>query len=158
MEIVAEVTAFEMYRLKCLQGRPGTYKVTEDDGEINYCTLGSYGGEKWYSEKEYLELLERHDDASERLFESNMQFMDEHWDIGDVDPSHYNDCNGCGHCHLCDDHLEVAHDFTARRSMDIDVHPDCELVEAHAYLDNLPPSEGKTIGQLLREFNNGKQS
>lgn len=158
MEIVAEVNSLEMYKIRQLNDAHGAYRVVEDDGEINYCVLSEYGKDTWYSETEWDEFLKKC--SEDQLCDSNLQAMDdymngEHWSQQDVDPSHYNDCNGCGHCHLCDDHLEVAADFTARHLMDVDPHPDSELVEAHAYLDrqrDVP--EGKTIGQLLREFNN----
>ena len=52
LDIHAAMDSFEFYRTqKTLL--PGTYQVTEHDGEINFATVDRYSNVKWYSRREY---------------------------------------------------------------------------------------------------------
>lgn len=158
MEIKAKLSALDFYNQKSgLQD--GAYEVIEHDGEINIAVVQGLKETRWYDQGEWQE----HEDEVHRelMFESNMNAMDdfmdgEHWSQtdSDIDPSHYNDCNGCGTCHLCDDHLSIDGEYTERNygHMNDGMGDDCSARS----LDEMPlknkyPEPVKTLGELLRE-------
>lgn len=107
MEIVAELDSVEFYKTKKSCTR-GIYKITEHDGDINYCELNGFGGENWYSETEFE--MKKEELHQELMFDINMAAMDSDFDVnGDPwcsdpgldNPLDFNDCDGCMSCHGC---------------------------------------------------------
>ncbi|ARV76795.1 hypothetical protein PHABIO_164 [Pseudomonas phage Phabio] len=159
MEIKAKLSALDFYNQKSGL-EDGAYEVVEHDGEINIAVLQGLKEIRWYDQGEWTEAQDEL--QRELMFEGNMRSMDD-WDsllddpndgLDDVDPSHYNDCNGCGTCHLCDDHLSIAGDYTARNygHMNEGMGGDCSARNLdETPLKNKYPESVKTLGELLRE-------
>lgn len=155
MDIIAQLSSHQFYQEK---GKlcSGAYEVVEHDGEINIATVGTLGI-KWYSPVEWEEHKAEYDRLDHDLSTS---WMDDYDVNGDpwhdaVDPRHVNDCDGCGHCHLCDDHLAEAGDYTARNEQ----HQQMNSVAFNSIHGSMGSDdvthklpEGKTLGQILKEF------
>lgn len=99
--IKAEVNSVQFYQEKS-KGllSAGIYKVIEHDDTINYCELNGFGGEKWYDETEWAmkeEELKKdpHSQSGDEPIDLYAEWQDE------VNARDYNDCSGCGTCHLC---------------------------------------------------------
>lgn len=117
MEILAKLSSHEFYNQR--KGLvDGAYEVVEHDGEINIAVVQGLKEPRWYDQAEWeenQESLARELSWPERDRHDWDSLLDDPNDgLEDIPPSHYSDCNGCGTCHLCDDHLSVAGDYTAR--------------------------------------------
>lgn len=101
MDVKAAMDSVQFYQenSKGLLGA-GIYEITEHDGTISYCELNGFGGDHWMDQTEFE--ARKAQATNEDFWRSNMDAMDRFDDeMEDVDPDHYNDCDGCGCCHLC---------------------------------------------------------
>ena len=127
-EVLAEMSYLEFFNNKGKLAN-GTYRVIEEDGEINYAVLGDFRGLMifdldWYGEDEYLAFRE-----SDRTMDWSLE--DNYFDEADREE------------------LMDSFDRAMRPNTD-GMGDDCSPALLEAQAKKYPASE-KTLGELLRE-------